>query len=1147
MNNFSISSTGIGDALQRSAASLNAANNSLDESIAMITAANAIAQDPDSVGSAMKVVAARIRGAKAELEEMGEDTDDLAESTSKLRSELMALTGVDIMLDDGETFKSTYQVLDEISTVWDSLSDVSQASVLETIAGKNRSSVVAGLISNFEEAREVIEACETSAGSAAEEQEKYLESIDGRLATLKATFQEVSNTAISSDWFKDGISGLTKMLDMVAKLVDTLGGIPTILATFAIDKGVGEVFSQLSKSYKTLTATQGFEGSIFKYLFGSSEDFSKQQALLDTAINATEEYYKLTADKGLTHENAVQELNANCEAWQSLNRATREQIKSAGNAEVAIDSLTVSIQTQSVAATLCQKATATLKASLKNIGGMFASWVLVEAVSYIVNAIQDWLHKEEKLKKEHEEYIQKQKELLETQKEYLEQIRDIASEYEELGKIVNKTDEQKQSLSDLQDQLIEKFGAEANAIDLVNGKYEEQIEKLKELDSTQAQKTYDASVKVVDGAKTKTQDNTNNILSLFGDNKKLEQSTSYAMSELSYILNEDYGLYSKNDDGTYTDNITGLTHSLVEVFEETISESIDEYKKDNAFIFYEQLLSDIDLLSQYGIHAHSEGIYLDSLNSKDKVSALQFLRDYVDKNTSVDAKQEDWFKSLISRISDLSTHYESEVSEYEKVALEQIENYLAFATTKDGVSYDDLVNTELLDWTSLHNFLLSYNDFLPEIIKEFSGDQEMLKEYLRENLYDSKINEYNSSSSLVNDYETFSEIIEAYKDKLDELKENVSEFDDYIDKIESGTLTSADKIALLQLYPELVGVDDLRQGLIDLRDEAINSLAKELQSLNIPDSLKGDVDELVETIRALSDLTLSEFSSLIEKQYDKEIDRVSDEISKLEELKSEEEEYYQEKIDKLKEANEEQERANELEEAYQELEKARTQKTLKVWRSGVGWTYETDKSAIKEAQENVDSLKQEIEIEELEDAKEAVTEKYDKQIDALEDYQSELEDFKKQYTDFVDSMSDQYDEQFLAEHNLTLNLKGEQEQRLADLKAYTEEAIAYTELTYAMSVANEALSSNFTNSALAGITAAGKSLGVGTATSVWAWENNPLSSLNSKLSTSSTTSKTNNNNIYNLSFGNVVANDPKSFMKEMANYTKTIKTKSIIK
>lgn len=49
-NNFAISSGGIGEALQRSASSMQAANNSLDETIALITAANTVVQDPESVG-----------------------------------------------------------------------------------------------------------------------------------------------------------------------------------------------------------------------------------------------------------------------------------------------------------------------------------------------------------------------------------------------------------------------------------------------------------------------------------------------------------------------------------------------------------------------------------------------------------------------------------------------------------------------------------------------------------------------------------------------------------------------------------------------------------------------------------------------------------------------------------------------------------------------------------------------------------------------------------------------------------------------------------------------------------------------------------------------------------------------------------------
>lgn len=53
-NNYAIDSAGIGEALQRSAASFNAANTDLSKSIALITATNEVVQDPDSVGTLWK-------------------------------------------------------------------------------------------------------------------------------------------------------------------------------------------------------------------------------------------------------------------------------------------------------------------------------------------------------------------------------------------------------------------------------------------------------------------------------------------------------------------------------------------------------------------------------------------------------------------------------------------------------------------------------------------------------------------------------------------------------------------------------------------------------------------------------------------------------------------------------------------------------------------------------------------------------------------------------------------------------------------------------------------------------------------------------------------------------------------------------------
>jgi DNA repair exonuclease SbcCD ATPase subunit len=101
-NRFAITSQGIGEALRLSASALSEGGNSLDESIALITAANEVVNDPSSVGTALKTLTLRLRGSKTELEEMGEDVSNMATTTSQLQAKLLALTGgqVDIMLDE---------------------------------------------------------------------------------------------------------------------------------------------------------------------------------------------------------------------------------------------------------------------------------------------------------------------------------------------------------------------------------------------------------------------------------------------------------------------------------------------------------------------------------------------------------------------------------------------------------------------------------------------------------------------------------------------------------------------------------------------------------------------------------------------------------------------------------------------------------------------------------------------------------------------------------------------------------------------------------------------------------------------------------------------------------------------------------------
>jgi hypothetical protein len=253
LNNFAISSGGVGEALQRSASSLFAANNSLDESIALITAANTVVQDPDVVGTALKTVSMRVRGAKTEMEELGLETDGMADSTAKLQSELKALTGVDIMLDK-DTFKSTYQIMEELAVKWEDLTDIQQASVTELIAGKRQGNIIASLMTNFDVAQDALQTSMDSAGSATKEHEKWLESLEAKLLQLKAAWQGFAQAFMSSDFLKGALDVLINLLEVLTKLIDTVGVLPTLLGGFALFKGFTDknLFSDISSGFNNL-------------------------------------------------------------------------------------------------------------------------------------------------------------------------------------------------------------------------------------------------------------------------------------------------------------------------------------------------------------------------------------------------------------------------------------------------------------------------------------------------------------------------------------------------------------------------------------------------------------------------------------------------------------------------------------------------------------------------------------------------------------------------------------------------------------------------------------------------------------------------------------------------------------------------------
>lgn len=286
-NRMPVSAGDIGEGLRRSASSLATANNTLEESIALFTAGNQVVQDSASMGNILKTTTMRIRSAASELEEAGLETEGMAESTAKLRQQIIALTGgFDIMEDAaGTTFKSTYDILKGISEVWDDMQDVSQASLLELLAGKRNGNALAAILENFETAEETLIIAQNAAGSAIKENEVYLQSIQGRLDKLTASWQALSQDLLNSKLVKNTISGLTSIVDLLDKLIDQTGALSIGLGA------IGSIALTTNASRngifngQTVNNTYGnIGGNILSGLFSSAEKISTG-SVLNTIID----------------------------------------------------------------------------------------------------------------------------------------------------------------------------------------------------------------------------------------------------------------------------------------------------------------------------------------------------------------------------------------------------------------------------------------------------------------------------------------------------------------------------------------------------------------------------------------------------------------------------------------------------------------------------------------------------------------------------------------------------------------------------------------------------------------------------------------------------------------------------------------------
>ncbi len=216
-NKFAVSSAGLGEGLSKSASALKFAGNDINQTLAMITGGTEIVQDASIMGNALKVLSMRIRGMKGELEELGEEYENV-ESISKIQTQILNLThGAVNIFDDNGNFRSTYNILEDIAEVWERISQTDQAALLETIAGKQRGNQISALIQSFQsgQAQKALSDAINSSGSALKEQERWLDSIE---AKQQKVFTAWANYIAGMS----NVETIKGSLDLLASAIDAL-------------------------------------------------------------------------------------------------------------------------------------------------------------------------------------------------------------------------------------------------------------------------------------------------------------------------------------------------------------------------------------------------------------------------------------------------------------------------------------------------------------------------------------------------------------------------------------------------------------------------------------------------------------------------------------------------------------------------------------------------------------------------------------------------------------------------------------------------------------------------------------------------------------------------------------------------------------
>ena len=472
---------GLMEAMSRVSTTANTAGVSMDKLLGYLATTGEVTQrSMSSIGESFKTIFARMSDIKAQNYELV-DEDGTVELLSDVESSLKKV-GIDLRKTVTE-YNSYDDVLDNLADKWSSLNQVQQNELSKAFAGVRQQEVFRTLMENYERVKKYTKLAEDSAGTAEKKfNDNYLSSLEAKTQSLKASLESLSSSLISDDMYAGVLDGTKAIVDFIEKtqiLKGTLAGLGTAGGIFAFQK-IGSWVGEAVKEFSNL-------GTAMDMLKSGSVDTSGFKDLLSLTQNLSKSQTELVlSSTALTDAQRIAILTG--------------QGMSASEAEAAVSSMGLS--TANAAATT---STLSLGTAFKGLWAtlMANPLILVTAgVTAAVSAYSAYQQSVQESVSSAKEAGQKFSENTSSLQDNIAKVQELRSQLASGTLSESEAYQAKSDLLSIQNQLSDSYGSQAQGIDLVNGKLDEQIAKMQSLAQEEAKKYLNEEKSGIDKAQS---------------------------------------------------------------------------------------------------------------------------------------------------------------------------------------------------------------------------------------------------------------------------------------------------------------------------------------------------------------------------------------------------------------------------------------------------------------------------------------------------------------------------------------------------------------------------------------------------------------------------------------------------------------------